>query len=178
MYSAKDINAILEEYIRTPEGRRFLHQSGYSTHDTELSKEQYAPILQEIRDAFISAVLKVLPNFRVDCVSIEIPRKSKWAYITIDPAALRRESLYWQSADGTRVGQGAGIDDILALFTHGYTLSHRAPYGVWEKSDGTSVRTSALSHRDPNPFLENLLAYLVAKYGSTCSIVLHGDYLQ
>ena len=178
MYSAKDINALLEEYIRSPEGKRFLHEHNYGTHLTRLKKTQYAPILQEIREAFISAVLKVLPNFRESGVSITLQRSGNWAYITIDPTALRRESLYWESADGTKAGQGAGIDDILALFTHGYTLSHRAPYGVWDRSDGTSVKTAALHHRDPNPFLQNLLLYLEAKYGNVCSFVLHEDYLQ
>jgi len=172
MLNERDILNLLEEYVRTLEAKKWLKDS----FDVSLGSD--TQIVDEIRNELISAIRTVLPGFRFDLIQAVKSRESETSAeyeIRIGEDALRRESLYYTTKNGVR-RQGEGIDDILALFTHGYTLKHRAPYGMWDRSDGTSVAVRALAHRDANPFLENLCNYLNARYDGICEITLNDDY--
>lgn len=134
-----------------------------------------AAILQEIRNEFISAVIAVIPSFRADSVvaiSGDMDEKGYVeASITVDEDALHRESLHYTNKDSS-TGRGEGVDDILALFSHGYTLSKR-PYGFWERA---GIRIGARVHRDPNPFLSEFVDRMNAKYTGRCVLALNDKY--
>lgn len=172
MLSEKDILNLLQEYVRTPEAKKWL-SSQYG-----VTIGGFDSVVNDIKQELIAAITAVLPNFNtsaIHCLREDRDEKNSRYSIVIDMAALRRESLYYTTAAGNRV-QGEGIDDILALFTHGYTLKHRTPYGIWDRSDGTSVRIPALRHRDANPFLQELCKKLNVKYRDICVITLNDDY--
>ena len=172
MLNEKDILNLLQAYVRAPENRGWLKKE----HDVEFGVD--TRILADIRRELEAAIKSVLPNFKMSSVRFvrdsSVSGSEKYNVI-IDSSALRRESLYYTTKDGNRV-QGEGIDDILALFTHGYTLKHRAPYGIWDRSDGDSVMVRAKAHRDANPFLQNLCNTLNAKYHDVCEVTLSDDY--
>lgn len=172
MLNEKDILNLLQEYVRVPENRKWLEKH----HGVDIGIN--TDVLLEIKQELEAAITTVLPNFNmssVRCVrDTQVGGVAKYS-IVIDITSLRRESLHYTTKEGKRV-QGEGIDDILALFTHGYTLKHRVPYGIWDKSDGSSMRIKALPHRDPNPFLQDLCKELNAKYHDVCEITLNDDY--
>ena len=103
--------------------------------------------------------------------------KSPGTHASVDIAhdALRRESLHYTTANGSR-GQGRGIDDILSLFAHGYTLRGQIPYGMWDTSSGRSVFVHAKSYREPNDFLTKVCEELNRKYDGICTITLNDQY--
>ena len=171
MLNENDILDLLEEYVRDPKNRQWLLQR----QGVEIGGN--ADVALAVRRALISAIRSVLPGFKVDGIRVVRNARAESGDqidIVIDEAALHRESLYYFK-DGVRK-QGEGINDILALFTHGYDLSHRVPYGYWKKHTGETVRIGALAHRDANPFLQNLCDQLNVKYAGICTIELNNDY--
>lgn len=173
MLNESDIMNLLQEYIRTPEVKKWLSEC----YNVKIDAQE--DVVKAIQQELANEILIVLPNFNVNAITyvkeIDVHKEARYSVI-IDSAALRRESLYRTLKNGNRI-QGEGIDDILSLFSHGYTLKHRAPYGTWERSDGSSIVVGALSHRNPNPFLQNLCKRLNAKYGDSCTITLNDDYI-
>ena len=145
-----------------------------------LTRSRVAAILQSIRDEFISVVLGVIPSFRAgSVVALEGEMDPQgWqveAKLTIDENALHRESLHYMNKD-LSIGHGEGVHDILALFTHGYTLNKR-PYGFWVRSGGTSMdRIGARMHREPNPFLTEFVQRMNAEYAGQCVLTLNDKY--
>lgn len=168
----------MEQFIRAKEGKEFLRKHAFEARNAEeqIDTARKQEILTEIYAEFVGAIKSVLPNFNTGAISVRPGESQSRAYITVDYNALHRDSLHYTRSDGSK-GGGEGIDDILALFTHGYTLKHRAPYGTWTKGDGTTIEIRALAHRDPNPFLEHLVASLTARFGDECVIRLNDDYL-
>ena len=74
------------------------------------------------------------------------------------------------------IGRGEGVNDILALFTHGYTLNKR-PYGFWVRNGGNSMtRIGALMHREPNLFLSEFVQRMNEEYIGQCVLALNDKY--
>lgn len=151
-----------------------------------LTQTDVETMLQEIRNEFINAVSAVIASFRGDGVFTAHGEMDECGYvqasISVDEDALRRESLHYMNKN-LSIGCGEGVDDILALFTHGYTLSKR-PYGFWVR-DTTHIsatgqamkRIGARMHRDPNPFLTEFVKRMNEKYGDKCVVTLNNKYI-
>lgn len=74
---------------------------------------------------------------------------------------IRRESLLVRGAD-VNYRTGEGIDDIIALFAQGYTISvPHTPYGYWE-SRGVDIH--APKHRNPSTFMASARGEFNSKY--------------
>lgn len=190
--SEKYIMQRLKAFLRTDAGKAVVAKCRQDAYDGlsdigGISREDVNDILLDIKLEFIEAVKNVIPSFRGECVHVSTSQMDKSgrikASISVDDEALRRESLHYMNRDLT-VGHGGGINDILALFTHGYTLTKR-PYGFWVRDDahasatGTPlVRIGALMHRDPNPFLSKFVELMNYKYADICEITLNDRYIE
>ena len=149
-----------------------------------LTRERVEQILQEVREEFISTVMSVILSFRGDAVHTAVGEMDDKGYVrasvNVDEDALRRESLHYINKNMS-IGHGEGIDDILALFTHGYTIKKR-PYGFWVRDNVMAdignplTRIGALMHRDPNPFLTEFVDRMNAQYSGVCEISLNDKY--
>lgn len=183
------IKRLLAEYVKTPEGqaaiadwRKEAFSAGYESVGG-MTRSELQGFAEELRQGFAAAVMSVIKSFREDQVFVEIGEMNSAgqvpASITVNESALRRESLHYMTSEGIR--HGDGVDDILALFTHGYTINKR-PYGFWVRDTQTMggdvplVRIGALMHRDPNPFLINFVNEMNARYGGICTLTLNNDY--
>lgn len=176
----------LQQFVNSEAGRaklakhlRDVYYGNAPATAGALTRSQVTTILQEIREEFISTVIGVIPSFRGDsvvAVSGEMDTQGLVdASITVDEDALRRESLHYMNKD-LSIGHGEGVDDILALFTHGYTLDKR-PYGFWVRAGGNSMtRIGARMHREPNLFLTEFVERMNAEYAGRCILTLDNKY--
>ena len=187
MISEKHIMNLLQEYVRSKKGRAALKEidknlaigSAYGAEDG-FYKDQMQKYLDRIKREFTADVQKVIPSFDASRVHARIKNIEKGvakAVISIENAALRRESLFYTDSSNT-IHHGEGVRDILALFTHGYTLkSKNPPSGFWVRDGGNSMtKIVALSHRDSNPFLQNIVDRLSERYKNACTITLDERY--
>lgn len=177
----------LQQFVNSEAGRakiaqhrRDIYYGNASAGAGALTRSQVAAVLQDIRDEFISTVVEVIPSFRGDSVitiSGEMDVQGLVdASITVDEDALRRESLHYMNKD-LSIGHGEGVDDILALFTHGYTIDKR-PYGFWVRAGGNSMtRIGARMHREPNLFLTEFVERMNAEYAGQCVLALNNKYI-
>ena len=177
----------LQQYVNSEAGRakiaqhrRDVYYGNASAGASSLTRSRVTAILQEIRDEFISTVISVIPSFRGDSVVAVSGEMDAQGYvdasITVDEDALRRESLHYMNKD-LSIGHGEGVDDILALFTHGYTLNKR-PYGFWVHPGGNSMtRIGARMHREPNLFLTEFVERKNAEYAGQCVLALDNKYI-
>lgn len=176
----------VNEFLKSDAGKAKLAQVRKDLFDKEigggsgaLSKKRAQEILHTICEEFKSVVQKIIASFRLEAIHAEIDGFDNQGYlranISIDEDALRRESLHYMNKN-LSIKHGEGIDDILALFTHGYTLDKR-PYGFWVRNGGNSmVRIGARTYRDPNPFLQDFVDKLNAEYAGQCVVTLKDKY--
>lgn len=180
----------LIQYMQTADGKKRVAQyrrDAFNNGSSFLSKRRIAKVSDEIRDELADAILQAISSFNTGAITVNIGDMDTLgqvhASVNVDEDALRRESLHYMNKN-LSIRHGDGVDDILALFTHGYTLSKR-PYGFWvrdnvmsEVSGRPMERIGALMHRDPNPFLAELVAELNAQYGGLCEVTLNNKYMN
>lgn len=180
----------LNKYANSKTGKKRIAQyrrelfNGGRGGAGSLARERVDQILQDVCEGFINAVMSVIVSFRGDAV-----HTSDWemdnkgcvrATVYVDEDALRRESLHYVNQNMS-IGHGEGIDDILALFTHGYTIDKR-PYGFWVRDnvmadiDNPLTRIGALMHREPNPFLTEFVDRINTQYSGVCEVTLNDKY--
>lgn len=184
----------LEKYIKTKQGKAQIAQyrkdvfEGKVSHPGLLTKDTVTKTLADVRAALISAIQKVIVTFRSDLVYTSFSPMDDDGHVnasvTVDEDALRRESLHrMKQGERLTISHGEGVRDILALFTHGYTLDKR-PYGFWVRDNVMAdmgqplTRIGALTHRDPNPFLRILVDELNEQYAGVCKITLNDKYIH
>ena len=189
--SEKYIMQLLSEYAESEPGKKKILSirrdifNGNKRGKGGITRDRAEQILNEISDKFVNTVITVIHSFRGDGVHSVIGEMDingrVHADITVDEDALHRESLHYMNKN-LSIGHGEGVNDILALFTHGYTISGRRPYGFWVR-DGVSsennsslTRIGALMHRDPNPFLSNFVDKMNNEYSGLCNITLNEKY--
>lgn len=175
---------MLESYISSPEGKKDLKESGINI--TGYSEKEMKIIATELRDSIINAYLGVVKDpkkyFDVKATKVNSPREQKdgtWKIsVTFSSKALRRRSLYSdapkknsgaalvKTSTGSGWFTGAGVEDIIGLFTTGYTAKDSV-YGSWwnnqyDDGDGHFIRSKR--HRDPNDFVSKTIENFKTKY--------------
>ena len=135
------------EYLNSPAGKSKLAEQGKKISSQQVnmsrsvSKERAMEITHSICEKFKNIVFKTIKSFRLNAIHAEIDGTDTHgclrANISVDKDALRRESLHYMNKDRS-IAHGDGVEDILALFTHGYTLNKR-PYGFWVRDTGASM---------------------------------------
>lgn len=182
----------LNKYANSEEGKERIAQfrrdifNGNKGGKGTLTRDRVETILSEVTDKFISAVIAVIHSFRFDSVRANMSELDENGYvkasIIVDEDALKRESLHYTNKDGTD-GHGEGVRDIFALFTHGYTITGRRPYGFWVRDNmmaeivDSTTRIGALMHRDPNPFLAEFVNEMNTEYSGVCQVTLNDKYI-
>ena len=186
------IMKLVREYVDSDAGRARVSQwrrdifNGSSRGARgALTKSDVRRTSQEIVEDFVLAVTRVIPSFRGTDVVAVIGEMDGDGLVKVDISvsaeALCRESLHYMNKDLT-IGHGEGVKDILALFTHGYTIDKR-PYGFWVHDNMANAaspltRIGALMHRDPNPFLLDLVNTINAEYEGVCKATLNDKYIS
>ncbi len=176
----------LNEFVKTDAGKAKIAQvrknivsKGLGGGSGVLSKDMAQEIIYKICEEFKKVVIGVIQSFRIDAVHANVEGFDNEGFlranISVDEDALRRASLHRMNKDLT-IGHGEGVNDILALFTHGYSLNKR-PYGFWVRDGGNSMtRIGARMHRDTNPFLADFVDRLNAEYEERCTVTLNDKY--
>ena len=175
----EDINAMLGDYMKSPEGKKYLKDSGLNV--SGYSEQEMKAIAAELRDALVNAYLGVVKDpgkyFDVKLVRINPPREQKdgtWKLILSFPEkTLFRRSLYSDfgtSKKGTSSGfTGSGVTDIWALFSMGYSAK-ASVWGTWWDNQTDSGDRGELGiirsrrSRTANPFISNTIRIFMAKY--------------
>lgn len=171
--------------VKIAQHRKDVFYGKVRTGAGNLTKANIEAILQEVRNDFVNTISTVIASFRGDGVLTAHGEMDERGYIqaniSVDEDALRRESLHYMNKN-LSIGHGEGVDDILALFTHGYTLNKR-PYGFWVRDTAHASTTGqamerigARMHRDPNPFLTEFVNRMNEKYGDKCVVTLNDKY--
>lgn len=176
----------LNEFARTDAGkakiaqyRKELFEKGNGSPGV-LTRERVQEILFKICEDFKSVVREVIASFRAEAIQAEMQGfydDGRFrASISVDEDALRRESLHYIQSN-LSISRGKGVDDILALFTHGYTITKKRPFGMWVHDGGNSMtRVGARMHRDPDPFLTTFVNRMNEEYAGKCVITLNNKY--
>lgn len=186
--SESDIWELLYEYIGTSEGQadveNFLNSigqgigvgggSGGGLGSGSLDDKEINSILADIKRAFAAAVTAVIPSFHIGSIHTT---KSGYgadgqlnASLVVDESALHRESL----RRNKNQPPNTGVEDILALFTHGYTIRKKRRFGYWHSHD--DVRIGAKKRRSPNDFLSKFVDDMNSKYLGKCVVTLEDTY--
>lgn len=197
--SEKYIKKLLDDYIKSDVGREKIRQYKWDVFHGKkeggrgmLTKDDMYQYMFEIEQMFFEAVCEVIPSFRNSYESVHAEAdtfgdEGVYVHISVDEEALHRSSLHYMREDkdaepGNRlsIGHGEGVYDIIGLFTHGYTISGKRPYGFWVR-DGLNgqeplKRIGALMHRDPNPFLKVLVDEINREYRGICTATLDERY--
>lgn len=148
MLTQADVDAIIQEWTRSPAGRAKLKEMGVGIY----TPQEMKAIANELRLAIISAFISIQHiggGFNIGATSVQQTGENTLS-IQYGPAALRRESLLhsWDSKYSTfrsfdkekgklvkkrtNLGHvGNGVKDVFALFTQGWH-AHTYVYGSWE----------------------------------------------
>lgn len=189
------INRLLRDYIKSDAGQEKISQFKKDVFDGVksggkglLTKDDLYQYLFDIKTMFWEAVKNEIPSFErsydeIHAESDYYDDGGVYARISVDENALYRSSLHYMNksefnrSGGLTIDSGEGVDDIVALFTHGYTITGRRPFGFWVHEGGESMsRIGALMHRDPNPFLKILVAEINKEYAGVCKATLDEEY--
>jgi len=184
MISEKYIMSLLKEYVKSDEGRkRFAGKIKELGGEYTPSRREMRTITRNIRKELYQAIHEHVKSFKPQSILISEPTvvDGRTVFnIGFEKNALFRESLhYYQSnEDGVREKKytGAGIDDIVYLFEHGYTVHKKRPYGYWNTDQG-EVWVSGKMHREPQYFLRAIVERMNVQYKDVCKVVLDDNYL-
>lgn len=160
------IMGLLKGYVKTEYGKALVDEhlkrsfsSGKSIGGA--SHENISAILRIIKMDLFYTIVSRIPSFLrsgESCLSENIGEYKDGyvnASISVDTAVLHRDSL--RRRDG-RGYTGGGIDDILSLFVHGYTIGRNRPWGYWVHSEPLSEDyIGAKVHRNPDNFLQEMV---------------------
>lgn len=173
------ILSLLGEYVKGSE----LMSEG-NVEATKFGKDEAEKLTKEIMNDFVILVSSKIHTFRKAKVYGRVSttyRKTGQlsASISVDETSLRRESLYLTKTTHT----GKGIDDILALFVHGYKIKSKwRPKGRWVHW-GDSLDNfkelkiiKCLPFRRKDAFLTDFVAYINKKYAGQCVATLESPY--
>lgn len=189
--SASQYNDILEQWMKTPDGRKYIEkQAGLSSYSEE-EMRQLALELQKMVVAAYKAEVKTSGADYFDESMIRIGKPVRAAKgrtrlrVIFDSKGLSRRSLYIGDK-GSRYHYetvlskgyaddyftGKGVYDIFGLFTQGY--STKPVYGSWwdnqtdngEASFGKSSHMRSLPKRQGSDFITRTIREFTAKYPS------------
>ena len=188
------IKQLLKDYIESDAGKEKILQFKKDVFEGKkdgagiLTKDEMYQYLFDIKNMFWEAVKNEIPSFERSYDNIHAEAdyfddSGIHAVISVDEEALGRASLHYMNKNEYKesgklsIGRGEGVEDIIALFTHGYTITGRRPYGFWVRDGGESMeRVGALMHRDPNPFLKILVETINREYKGVCSATVDSNY--
>lgn len=186
------ILSLVNDFLSSKEGKEYVSDFFLTEKDETssiLSKNaDVSKIVDEIKEMLFDAITREIHSFHNsrDAIKDE-PSQTEGKpeiVITIDKESLHRSSLHYMNAREYKktgkltIGAGSGVQDIVALFVHGYTLkSRRRPFGFWVHEGGASEEyVGARRHRDPSDFLDVLIANINAIYKEMCTAYLDEKY--
>ena len=191
MISENYINRLLRRYMATDEGRTRVEEYMKAVTDKGFVRSEIDARLAEIATRLYEAISAKIPSFARsrDSIQVTAPKYRKnqgmEAKISVDEDALHRESLHYMNrqeymrSGSLKISAGRGVYDIVGLFTHGYEVRGKRPYGFWVHEGGDSEeRIGARMRRDPDPFLRELTDKLNSEYAGVCEITLSDNYIH
>lgn len=138
-YTANDYQRLVEQYMNSPEGRKFLkEQKNINVGYTEVDARKIAENLKkDIIQGFLSLAddPRAQNTFDADRVAVHVngERNGKIKItVLFRKEAIQRPSLDQIGRDDIRIG----IYDIIGLFTQGYQAKDYA-YGLWVRDSGS-----------------------------------------
>lgn len=176
-YTANDYQRLVEQYMNSPEGRKFLkEQKNINVGYTEIEMKRIAENLKrDIITAFLYVVKEPNAVFEDDLVSIHftnipgINRNQKVVRILFHDRAISRYSLFdYKHQDAPIEGEN-GVYDIIGLFTQGYSAKNYA-YGSWVHHDGEDFSEDdngfirSQRERTANDFVNKVIGKYMALY--------------
>lgn len=191
MISENYINRLLLKYMTTAEGKERVEKYTGQVISKGFAQTDVNTRLAEIATRLYEAISAKIPSFARsrDSIQVTAPRYRKnqgmEAKISVDEDALHRESLHYMNrqeymrSGSLKISAGRGVYDIVGLFTHGYEVRGKRPYGFWVHEGGDSEeRIGARMRRDPDPFLRELTDKLNSEYAGVCEITLSDNYIH
>ncbi len=173
MISANDINAILENYLKSKDGQDFLKKQGISI--SFHNEEQLRQIAEHLKNDIINEFLRITNHASlvdaqdyfgsayVKVGKVSHTKSGDKVNINFSDHALYRPSLVGRNGKPT----GSGVDDIFALITNGTNKQARV-YGNWTYySEGLgygaeTTWTRAWLPRRAKPFIEAIIKHYEA----------------
>lgn len=164
MYTAKDIREMIQERIGSSAYKSELQKLGAVVY-TDAEKKRIVDELREaIRQAFFSVVAAHTQLYST------VRKTNNDTYMVIFPAdALHRDSLFHETKKGGRKYLGAGVYDIIGLFTQGWSYDYTV-YGVWKQPSrmldkrGVSRRIRGRNNYEGNSFIANVIKDFQFRY--------------
>lgn len=175
-YTANDYQKIIEDYVNSPQGRKFLKERqgldiGYTSEQMRIIGEN---LQRDIIQAFLALVKDPYASAAFDSNSIEVhvnpstTRDTARVTVLFRPDVLRRPSLY-KYEDPIDESAKFGVYDIIGLFTQGYYAFSYA-YGVWGRyvngtmveEDNSCIRSRA--ELAPNSFVNQVIHRYQRRY--------------
>jgi len=151
--SANSINQMLEKYIKSSAGKQAVKQykkdvfngkKGTGTSSGIQSRNSMIQMGEKMKDILWVQIANAIPSFSRDGIILSEPEETATGdykiSVSFSEEAIHRESLY-------QAGYPNGVDNIVMLFTKGYTAGNQ----VWGSWHGNTI--GSLTHRESNDFL-------------------------
>ena len=174
MISANEINALLEDYLKSKDGQDFLKKQGISI--SFYNEEQLRQIAEHLKNDIINEFLRITNHASlvdaqdyfggayVKVGKVSHTKNGDKVNINFSDHALYRPSLVGRNGKPT----GSGVNDIFALITNGTSKQARV-YGYWTYYDDVSEGytgdegwTRAWLPRRGKPFIEAIIKHYEA----------------
>jgi len=180
MISANEINTLLEDYLKSSDGRDYLKKQGVSI--SFYNEEQLRQIAEHLKNDIINEFLRItnhaslidaqdyFSSARVKVGKVSHTKNGDKVNINFSDHSLYRPSLWaMTSKKHSSAGYtGSGVKDIFALITNGTSKSGDV-YGYWTYYDngtqgytGDTNWTRAWLPRRGKPFIEAIIKHYEA----------------
>ena len=165
-YNAMDYQRMVEEYVNSPAGRKFLKTQkninvGYTEAEAliiaeNLNRDIVSAYLDIVRDPHAN----VLFNENLIYVKSYFLKNQLRMRILFHSYVLSRPSLYAKDKP-----VGTGLYDIIGFFTQGNPGSKQV-YGYWEALEGEYDNgwVKGRTYLAPNPFINNIINSYKTRY--------------
>lgn len=171
MISKEYINEELRKYAASPAGRKAIKKKYGIDYEKARIDNKIIPYADDMKNILLSHITPIIRSIKGGDIIIGDPKFSEDGKATIvlsfDEESLRRESLYPEKYP-------EGLNDIVLLFTKGYTASNYV-HGVWKNSSYSGEIVGRIS-RPPDDFLQKAVDEFNAKYPQVAIATLKEPY--
>lgn len=163
------IKEVLDDFVKSDEGKAYIKQETGLTYDPKFTRQKANSYVQKAARIIFEEISGVIKSFQMtDLIIGEVKTDENgrfYAEITLNPAAIRRDSLYPEKYP-------EGIENIVLHFAHGWNANGTV-YGSWHGKVVPSRET-----RSPNDYLKNAVLRINTETEGVLTAELASQYMQ
>lgn len=172
MISEEYIMELLEEYAKSPEGKKLIKEKyGIDYNGKSITIDQAKKCGRDMKEILFKHVNVLIKSITLDDIVVGDPYVGKDGKVRVD-ISFREGSLERKSLNPERT-----LNNIVLLFERGFAVNKRTPRGDWIYRDIVVKENTTGRHGMPaNEFLQNAVADFNNKNKGIATAKLQGVY--